>query len=237
MVNKGSNRMNEKLSIAEFAKVVGTSAKTIYTRINNNSNLPVNEQLKTVNEKIKGREVTLILTNLEQIEIYKKIYGKEPVINGEYYENVTVNESIKPVSESKEIEKNSNNNDLNNSVIEKLMKVFESNNDRILQLTNELITAKQKQLLLEDKAGREGFYIDENNKLQKEIKTNEENHKKVIESKDKLIKVLITFLVINIMGILMLITYFITVNNLNNTETEKPSIEQVSTVENVNNKK
>ena len=111
------------------------------------------------------------------------------------------------------------------------MKVFESNNDRILQLTNELITAKQKQLLLEDKAGREGFYIDENNKLQKEIKAKEEEHKKVIDRKDKLIKTLITVIVINIICILMLITYFSTVNYLNKPveikEPEPPVIEQV----------
>lgn len=227
--------MNEKMSIAEFAKLVGTSAKTIYGRINNNSNLPVNEQLKTVNEKIKGREVTLILTDSEQIEIYKKIYGKDTVINREYYENVTVNNGNIPEVESNNMEKISNDNDINKTVIDKLMKVFESNNDRILQLTNELITAKQKQLLLEDKAGREGFYIDENNKLQKEIKANEENHKKVIESKDKLIKWLITVIILLLTVIVVSLTVLITVNNLNNTETKKPSIEEVATVENVDN--
>ena len=38
------------------------------------------------------------------------------------------------------------------------------------------------------------------------------------------------------MGILMLITYFITVNNFNNTETEKATTEEISVTENVNNK-
>lgn len=223
--------MSEKMSIAEFAKLVGTSAKTIYGRINNNSNLPVNEQLKTVNEKIKGREVTLIITDAEQIEVYKKIYGNLPVNDREYYENVTVNNGNKPDVESNNMEKINNDNDINKTVIDKLMKVFESNNDRILQLTNELITAKQKQLLLEDKAGREGFYIDENNKLQKEIKANEENHKKVIESKDKLIKWLITVIILLLTVIIVSLTVLITVNNLSNTETEKPSIDEVSTVE------
>ena len=42
--------------------------------------------IKTVKEKVKGREVTLIITNDEQIELYKNLYGKDTVINGEYYD-------------------------------------------------------------------------------------------------------------------------------------------------------
>ena len=63
--------MERKMNIAEFSALVGTTSKTIYGKINNNGNLPVNEQLKTVKEKVKGREVTLIITNDEQIELYK----------------------------------------------------------------------------------------------------------------------------------------------------------------------
>lgn len=221
--------MNEKMSIAEFAKVVGTTAKTIYGRINNNSNLPINEQLKTVNEKIKGREVTLILTNTDQIEIYKKIYGKDTVINGEYYENVTVNDGIKTVNNVNEPIKSNDNNTFNQSVIEQLLNVNNDYNNRLERLTNELITAKQNQLLLEDKASREGLYINEINELKKDN-----------NCKDKLIKWLITLIIMLLTVIIVSVTVLLTfyyVNNINNTETEKPSIEQVSTVENVNNEK
>ena len=67
--------MKKKVSVSEFAAEVGTTAKTIYERIKKNSELPLNEQLETVNEKVKGREVTLINTDTDQIEIYKNIYA------------------------------------------------------------------------------------------------------------------------------------------------------------------
>lgn len=57
--------MEQKMNVADFAALVGTTSKTIYQKILNNSELPVNEQLVTVKEKVKGRETTLIITNSE----------------------------------------------------------------------------------------------------------------------------------------------------------------------------
>ena len=46
--------MEKKFSVADFAELVGTTAKTIYQKIDNYENLPLNEQLTTVKERVKG---------------------------------------------------------------------------------------------------------------------------------------------------------------------------------------
>ena len=159
--------MERKMNVADFAALVGTSTKTIYEKINNSGELPVIEQLITVNEKVKGRTIKLILTNSEQIEYYKNLYGKNTVINGEYYGNVTVNNLNKPVNEIQETVKSINNNGFNGDMFERLITVNNEFNIRIEQLTNRVIAAESKQLLLEDKASREGIYINEINELKR----------------------------------------------------------------------
>ena len=77
--------MEKKFSVADFAELVGTTAKTIYQKIENYENLPVNEQLITVKEKVKGREITFIVTSDEQIAYYKNLYSKNTVNEREYY--------------------------------------------------------------------------------------------------------------------------------------------------------
>ena len=219
--------MKKKVSVSEFAAEVGTTAKTIYERIKKNSELPLNEQLETVNEKVKGREVTLINTDTEQIELYKNIYGKENVINSEYYETLTdingqdiYNNGYKPP----EI------NNINNSssdMFDKLITINNEYNNRIDTVRNELFTvqkqlmeSEKRTLLLEDRAGREGFYLNEIDDLKKELKI-----------KNNFNKLLLTLIIVLIMVIITAVTYFITVNNLSKNETKTPEkIEaQVST--------
>ena len=201
--------MEKKLSVAEFATLVGTTSKTIYERIKRNSELPLEEQLITVDEKVKGRSVTLISTNTQQIDVYKNIYGKNSVINGEYYEILTDNESSKPVINANEPVKINNDNTSNGEVINRLLTLNEDNNHRILQLTDELITAKQSKLLLEDKAGREGLYIKEINDLKTQLITDNKRNQ-------NLIKMLLTVSITLFIVIIMLLTWFITVKHLEN---------------------
>lgn len=206
------------MNIAEFSALVGTTSKTIYGKINNNSNLPVNEQLKTVKEKVKGREVTLIITNDEQIELYKNLYGKDTVINGEYYETVTDINSNSPVNEVQEQVKINHNADLLAEMFDKLNTVHNEYNDRLQKVNDELITYKSKQLLLEDKANKEGFYLNEINELKKE-----NNRKKLY------INLLITLLTILLLLITGFITYNYAVNKGNDPQEEikqEPVIEQ-----------
>lgn len=204
--------MEQKLSVAEFASIVGATPKTIYERLKNNEKLSVNEQLKTVRERVNGRETSIILTNSEQIEIYKTIYGKNNLNNGEYYNNVTVNNEEKLVNEYQNAVFTGKNIDNTDSFVDKLIKVNEEFNNRLEQKNTELMTvqkelllAKQTQLLLEDKASREGLYINEINQLKKEN-----------NSKNTVINLLISLIVIMLLLIISVITYFLTVNYIVN---------------------
>ena len=66
--------MERKYTVAEFATLVGTSPKTIYGRIDKYEELPENEKLLSVREKVNGREVVLIVADDYKINLYKDIY-------------------------------------------------------------------------------------------------------------------------------------------------------------------
>lgn len=143
-----------KMKVADFAGLVGCSQKTVYKLIEN-------EQLKTVNELQNGRTIRLIVTNNIEIAEFQKNYGKSPVNESECNEILTVNNTqenkmnVQNISESENI--------LN--VFDKIMEVNNQYNERLEKVNNELITYKSKQLLLEDKANREGLYLNEINDL------------------------------------------------------------------------
>lgn len=210
--------METKMMVADFAALVGTTSKTIYQKIQNVKELPVNEQLKTVKEKIKGREITLILTNQAQIDYYKSLYGKDNVINSDYYEILTDNNSYKPVNESNEQVNITNSKGFDGDMFEKLITLNNEYNDRLEQKMTELITVqkelatvKGQQFLLEDKAGREGLYLKEIN----DLKANNNRLKTVIYT-------LITIITI---GLTALFTYSFMTINLQKTEEVQEVIE------------
>lgn len=165
--------MEKRLNVADFAALVGTTAKTIYQKIDNYDNLPVNERLTTVKDRVKGREITLIVTSDEQIAFYQNLYSKETVNGGNYYENVTINNGQNPVNELQNTVSSNNNGSFDAEAFDKLMTLNEKFLNRIETVTNELTEYKSKQLLLEDKAGREGLYLKEID----ELKTNNEKLK------------------------------------------------------------
>lgn len=219
------------MNVAEFAALVGTTSKTIYGRILNNSELPVNEQLTTVKEKVKGREITLIVTNSEQIELYKSLYGKNTVIDGEYYETLTDNNGYKQYNNVQEPVKNNDNTALNSDLFDKFITVNNEYNNRLQRLTDELITSKSKMLLLEDKANREGIYINEINDLKKE-----NNRNKLF---NKLLLIVIATLLMVIVGYITFTIGKSVVNNSLTTEsTKKEQVQQPAPAQNqVNIKK
>ena len=215
--------MEQKMNVAEFAALVGTTSKTIYGKIQNSGELPVNEQLKTVREKIKGREVMLIVTDSEQIEYYKNLYGKNTVNDGEYYETLTDNNGYKLRDEFQEPVKNLISEAFNVDIYDKFITFNENFNNRLEQKNTELMnvykelsTVKQTQLLLEDKASREGIYINEINELKKENNRNQ-----------LFIKLLITVVVMLLMVIVGYVTFTIGVNNGNSTPEHKSVVEQL----------
>lgn len=209
--------MERRLNVADFAALVGTTAKTIYEKINNHDELPVIEQLNTVIEKVKGRSIKLILTNSEQIEYYKNLYSKDTVIDGEYYETLTDNNGDKTFINSQDTVKTNNNNSFQSDLFDKFITVNNEFNNRLKQLTDELIMSKSKMLLLEDKANREGLYINEINELKKD-----NNRYKLFT---KLLTTVIITLLIVIVGY---ITFTIGVNNSNSAPEQNPvTVEQV----------
>lgn len=207
--------MDRRLNVADFAALVGTTAKTIYEKINNHDELPVIEQLNTVIEKVKGRSIKLILTNSEQIEYYKNLYSKDTVIDGEYYETLTDNNGDKTFINSQDTVKTNNNNSFQSDLFDKFITVNNEFNNRLKQLTDELIMSKSKMLLLEDKANREGLYINEINELKKD-----NNRYKLF------IKLLTTVIITLLIVIVGYITFTIGVNNSNSAPEQNPVVEQ-----------
>lgn len=200
--------MDKKFSVADFAQLVGTTSKTIYQKIDNYENLPVNEQLVTVKEKVKGREVTFIVTSDEQIITYKNLYRKEAVNGGNYYENVTNNNGNTPVNEFQNIVKSNINNSSGGDLFEKLMTLNETYLNRIETVTNELMEYKSKHLLLEDKAGREGLYLNE-------IKQLETENNRLKTGNKWLLVCLVTLIAI-------ILTITVTLNIVNNSSKPEP---------------
>lgn len=197
------------MNVADFAALVGTTSKTIYQKILNHSELPVIEQLETVKEKVKGREVTLIITNSEQIAHYKNLYSKSNVNDGEYYETLTETNGYKQVNNLYETLKTPQTQSMPDDMFDKIITVtndynnrLERYNDELIKVYEELSTVRSKQLLLEDKASREGMYINEINELKKE-----NNRSKLFN------KLLITVIIGLLLVIIGYITYNIGVNN------------------------
>ena len=211
------------MNVADFAALVGTTSKTIYQKILNHSELPVIEQLETVKEKVKGREVTLIITDSEQIAHYKNLYSKSNVNDGEYYETLTETNGYKQVNNLYETLKTPQTQSMPDDMFDKIITVtndynnrLERYNDELIKVYEELSTVKSQQLLLEDKANREGMYINEINELKKE-----NNRSKLFN------KLLITVIVGLLLVIIGFIMYNIGVNNHN--------VDINNKVENVNN--
>lgn len=187
--------MEKKFNVAEFAALVGTTAKTIYQKIENHENLPVNEQLTTVKEKVKGREITFVVTNSEQIKFYKNLYNKNTVNDREYYENVTNNNGYSQVNNSINSSEPSKINKSSDDIFDKLMTLNETYLNRIETVTNELMEYKSRALLLEDKAGREGLYLKEINELKKDNETLKTRNKSLLTVLTVILSVIITVLV------------------------------------------
>lgn len=230
-MKEGLRYMERKLNVADFAAIVGTTTKTIYQKIANYGELPVNEQLLTVKEKVKGRETSLIVTNDEQIKYYKSLYGNKPVTTGKYYETLTEGDGIEPVNNlnnpfnnAQQPVKSNNSQYFDVNVWNEFVTVNNDFNERyeqkiteLISVSNELAEAKGRQLLLEDKAGREGLYIKEIN----ELKT--DNNRKT-----HCIYALLTVIVLLVLGITAYVTYNIAVNNIKQPVNEQLQPEPVA---------
>lgn len=218
--------MEKKFTVADFAALVGTTSKTIYQKIDNYDNLPINEQLTTVKDRVKGREITLIVTSDEQIAYYKNLYSKDTVKEVNYYENVTNLNGEIPVNENQNIVRNNNFNTSSVDAFDKLMTLNETYLNRIESVNKELMEYKSKHLLLEDKASREGLYLNDIKQLETENNKLKTSNKRLLTILTVIISVLLT----------VLITLLI-VNNSFDTKNSEPELTQPQNIEKVPQKK
>lgn len=187
--------MERKLKFAEFADLIGTTAKTVYK-------MEERKEIVTVIEKVNNRPTRLVVTDDNQINHFKNVYSKSPVNNSNYEENVTINNDS---MNSNNTSQSANNNEVVQELFEKMLVMNEEYNNRIEKLNNELIDSKSKLLLLEDKAGREGMYLKEINELKSENET-------LKTSKVKVANQLTIVIVILSMVLVGLITYNVAIN-------------------------
>ncbi len=153
--------MGEKrLKISEFADLVGCSAKAVYGKIER-------KELVTDSEVKNGRKITVIVTNDNEIKELQKVYGKLPVNEVHCEDILTDNESNYT---SKNIQNQSQQVNMS-EIFDRIITLNEGYNETLLRYSEELVTVKSKQLLLEDKAGREGFYLNEINTVKEELNT------------------------------------------------------------------
>lgn len=199
--------MERRMKVADFAALIGVVPKTVYKMIER-------EEIITVNEKVNNRSTTLIVTTDEQIEELKKSYGKDTVNDGNCYENVTVNNRSMDDINSQYMEKINNNNIVTAEVIDRIITLNEGYNEQLKEVTeklftvnDELVKVKSQTLLLEDKAGREGFYLNEINQLKN-------SNKRLM----KFIYLTVTVIVFLLLSLTGYVTYNVSVNNRSTTE-------------------
>ena len=221
--------MERKLKFSEFAELIGVTAKTVYK-------MKDREQIRTVIERVNGREIQLVVTDTEEIERFRIMNGKGTDNNGNYEDILTdcelVTEDNNPSQSSNNItvkemfdrimiyndEYNKHIEELNEKHIERLTQLNEEYNNRLTELNEELMDSKKQVILLEDKANREGLYLKEINDLKNE-------NVQLLESKTKVKNLLLTVSVILLLVIVGLITFNVAQSTVNewdvNIETKK----------------
>lgn len=206
-INKGLISMEKELKIAELANIWGASVPTTWKRIRK-------EQLSTVMKPDENRkEVNYVIITDEQINKYINNINNNvnnDFNNPHYEELLTVDNDNNLVNN---IENSQYNGISASEVFDRLMMINNQYNDRLETVNRELIDAKSKQLLLEDKANREGFYLNEI----KELKTDNNRLTKWLTA-------LIVISVILLIGLVGILTYNFATSptdpDINNSEIE-----------------
>lgn len=203
--------MEKELKIAELAALWGVSVPTAWNRIRK-------EGLTTfIKKNENNKEVNYVRISDEIINQYviNDNNNVNNIVNNGYYEDMLINNNVNNVVKQPQTQehKEFSTEDLKN-LLNTITTVNNDYNERLETLTNRLITAESKQLLLEDKASREGVYINEINDLKKD-----NNRYKLFN------KVLITVIVTLLIVITGYITFTIGVNNGNkDTKKQEPTM-------------
>ena len=147
--------MEREVKIADLAKLWKISVNTTWKRVNKLG-------LTTVKRPYEGREITYVIMDEELLNKYQVHEG---VIKADYEETLSTNEEVKTSNDSEIIERVlAFSKDIN----EQILSMNEGYNQQIKNLNEELVTYKSKNLLLEDKANREGLYLQEIKDLKKD---------------------------------------------------------------------
>ena len=157
--------MEKELKIAELSALWGVSVPTTWNRIRK-------EGLQTfIKKNENNKEVNYVRVSDDVINQYVINDNNNVLntVNNGYYEDMLINNNGNNIVKNPQtqVNKDYSREDLQ-ELITTITSVNESYNNRIETLTNRLINAESKQLLLEDKANREGMYINEINGLKKE---------------------------------------------------------------------
>lgn len=157
--------MEKELKIAELSALWGVSVPTTWNRIRK-------EGLQTfIKKNENNKEVNYVRVSDDVINQYviNDNNNVSNTVNNGYYEDMLINNNGNNIVKNPQtqVNKDYSREDLQ-ELITTITSVNESYNNRIETLTNRLINAESKQLLLEDKASREGIYINEINGLKKE---------------------------------------------------------------------
>ena len=157
--------MEKELKIAELSALWGVSVPTTWNRIRK-------EGLQTfIKKNENNKEVNYVRVSDDVINQYviNDNNNVSNTVNNGYYEDMLINNNGNNIIKNPQMQVNKDySREELQELITTITSVNESYNNRIETLTNRLITAESKQLLLEDKANREGMYINEINGLKKE---------------------------------------------------------------------
>lgn len=181
--------MEKELKISELAYIWGASVPTTWNRIRKEG-LTTFKKKNENNKEISYVEITDEIINKYFNNVNNNVINN---VNNGYYEDMLTVENVNNNIDNRKTqsERTFLKEDLTD-IINTITNVNNDYNNRLETLTNRLITAESKQLLLEDKAGREGYYINEINELKKE-----NNRNKLY---NKLLITVITMLLILITG-------------------------------------
>ena len=174
--------MEKCLKVAELATIWGVSVPTTWNRVRK-------EGLETVIKKDEnGKDINYINISDEIINKFlnNPVNNQNNVNNNVYYEDLLSNNNVNNSSIS------NNNNISSSELFDKLVTLNNEYNDRLEQLNKQLLTSEKQILLLEDKASREGLYLNEINELKKDNEKLKTHNKTLFTVLTVIITVLIT---------------------------------------------
>lgn len=194
--------MEKELKVSELAALWNTSVNTAWNRIKKHNLITVKKPSEN------NQEITYVTVSEEILNLYIKSNNNNLNNN---VNNTNYEELLTP-----------NNND--NNIINQIIELNNNFNNKLSTLTDELIEAKSKQLLLTDKADREGYYVNEINTLKKDNdKLNNDNYK---------LKNIISILLISLLSIVIifLLVLFIVVNKPVSNNDKPVQVQQVQPI-------